>query len=59
MIRHADIPKLLVINKSDLPKNEKRYQEDYEMLEDDFDEVLHLSALRGSHVQPLRDKFTY
>ena len=56
MIRHLDIPKLLVINKSDLPKKERSYQEDYEAWSDDFDEVFYLSALRASHIEPLREK---
>lgn len=56
MIRHLDIPKILVTNKSDLPKQERQFQEDYENWKDDFDYVFNLSALRGSHIQPLRDK---
>lgn len=56
MIRHLDIPKLLVINKSDLHYKDKKYQEDYEMWEDEFDGVFKLSALRASHIEPLRDK---
>lgn len=56
MIRHLDMPKLLVINKSDLHRDERKYQRDYEYWGPDFDAVYHLSALRNSHVQPLRDK---
>ena len=56
MIRHLNIPKLLVINKSDLPHEERKYQEDYELLEDDFDGMMRLSALRGSHIEPLRER---
>jgi GTPase len=56
MVRHMDIPKLLVINKSDLLHATKKYQEDYEMWADDFDGVFNLSALRASHIEPLRDK---
>lgn len=56
MVKYLDIPKLLVINKSDLPPRERKYQEDYEMWEDNFDEIFRLSALRGSHIQPLREK---
>lgn len=56
MIRHLEIPKILVINKSDLPKSERRYQEEYEQWTEDFNAVLSLSALRASHIQPLQQK---
>lgn len=56
MIRHIDIPKILVINKSDLPESERVHQESYEDWSDDFDATLKLSALRASHIEPLRKK---
>ncbi len=56
MIRHLDKPKILVINKSDLPQDERKHQEEYVAWEKDFDAVLPLSALRGSHVTPLKNK---
>jgi len=56
MIRHLKIPKLLVINKSDLPAKERKYQEEYENWAEDFDGVFSLSALRASHIQPLKEK---
>lgn len=56
LIRNLEIPKLLVINKSDLPEAEKPYLENYKELADQFTAVFELSALRNSHVQPLRDK---
>ncbi|MFH1946645.1 MAG: GTPase Era [Candidatus Magasanikbacteria bacterium] len=56
MVKYLDIPKLLVINKSDLSPRERKHQGDYEMWEDDFDQIFKLSALRGSHIQPLREK---
>ena len=56
MVKYLDIPKLLVINKSDLAPRERKCQEDYEMWADDFDQVFRLSALRASHIQPLREK---
>ncbi len=56
MIRRLDIPKILVINKSDLPKDEREHQESYEKLSRDFDSVFCLSALRASHIQPLKEK---
>jgi GTPase len=55
MIRHLEQPKILVINKSDLPTTKRPYQQEYEAWTDAFDAVYRLSALRGSHVQPLRD----
>lgn len=58
MIRHMKKPKILVVNKSDLHPNEREFQAAYENWVSDFDAVLHVSALRGSHVQPLRDKIT-
>jgi len=56
MIRHLKTPKILVINKSDLPKRERDFQESYEAMSRDFDAVFSLSALRASHIQPLREK---
>ena len=56
LVRHVDIPKLLVINKSDVHPNERKYQEDYELMAEDFDGIFPLSALRGSHIEPLKDK---
>lgn len=55
MIRHLDIPKILVINKTDLPPRERPYQKDYEAWAKDFNAFHSLSALRASHIQPLRD----
>lgn len=56
MIRHLDQPKILVINKSDLPEEERKHQAEYENWTKDFNGIFRLSALRGSHIQPLRDK---
>lgn len=56
MIRHLEIPKILVINKSDLPKQERSHQESYERLGKDFDTVFALSALRAAHIQPLKER---
>ncbi|MEK7623884.1 MAG: GTPase Era [Patescibacteria group bacterium] len=56
MIRHSDTKKILVINKSDLPTSERKYQEEYEHWGKEFDGVFLLSALRGSHIQPLKQK---
>ncbi|MBD3311458.1 MAG: GTPase Era [Candidatus Magasanikbacteria bacterium] len=56
MIRHLDIPKLLVINKSDLPELQRKHQKSYELWKKDFDEMFILSALKASHIKPLKDK---
>lgn len=56
LIRHLDIPKILVINKSDLRPQERKYQEEYERWTTDFNAVFSLSALRASHIDPLKQK---
>lgn len=56
MIRHLPIPKLLIINKSDLPQRERAAQAEYETWGEEFDGVFILSALRGSHITPLKNK---
>ncbi len=56
LIRHIDLPKILVINKSDLPERERRHQKEYELLGKDFNAIFSLSALRASHIQPLKEK---
>jgi GTP-binding protein Era len=56
MIRHLDIHKILVINKSDLPSPDRSHQAEYESWGKEFDGMLILSALRGSHIQPLKQK---
>ncbi len=56
MIRHLDIPKILVINKSDLHKEDRAYQDSYEQWSKEFDATFSLSALRASHIDPLKQK---
>ncbi|PIR03095.1 MAG: GTPase Era [Candidatus Magasanikbacteria bacterium CG11_big_fil_rev_8_21_14_0_20_43_7] len=56
MVRHLDIPKLLVLNKSDLPQKDREHEKEYRQWTSDFEEVFTLSALRASHIQPLREK---
>lgn len=56
MIRHIEKPKILVINKSDMHPKDRSHQAEYEAWKDDFEAVLSLSALKASHIQPLRDK---
>lgn len=56
LIRKIEVPKILVINKSDLPKQEKEYLDDYLATAENYSAVFELSALRGSHIEPLRKK---
>lgn len=56
LIRHLDIPKILVINKSDLHREEKKHLQSYLEWGGDFSGVFELSALRASHIQPLVKK---
>lgn len=56
MIRHLDIPKILILNKNDLPKRDRAHQSSYELWSKDFDAMFSLSALQASHIQPLKQK---
>ncbi len=56
MVRKLTIPKILVINKSDVPREAEPYLDDYRALGEDFVATLQLSALRNRHIQPLIDK---
>lgn len=56
MIRHLAVPKILVINKCDLPEKERRYQTSYERWSKDFNATFLLSAIKNRHVEPLRQK---
>lgn len=56
LLRHLEIPKILVINKSDIPEREREFVEDYKALSDDFTATYELSALHNRHIQPLVDK---
>ncbi len=56
LIRHLDTPKILVINKLDLPKAERKHADAYRDWAKDFDAFFELSAEKGSHVEPLREK---
>ena len=56
LLRKTTSPKILVINKCDLPEKEKEFIEDYKALSDQFNAVFELSALKDRHVEPLRQK---
>ena len=55
ILRKSNVPKILVINKCDLPEEEKKYLEDYKQLSEDFDATFELSALFNRHIQPLKE----
>ncbi len=55
-LRKLDFPKILIINKSDLPEKEKTYLNDYKNLDEGFTAVFELSALYNRHIQPLKEK---
>ncbi len=56
MVRKLTVPKLMVINKSDLSKAEKEFLDDYMALKDDFLATYELSAIKNRHIQPLIEK---
>ena len=56
MIRKLVQPKLLVINKSDMPEREKPFVEDYRALAEQFTGVFELSALKARHIEPLIER---
>lgn len=52
MVRKINAPKILVINKSD---KEQPYRADFSFYEDEFDEVVNISALKHSNLNTLLD----
>lgn len=52
-IRKTDIPKLLVFNKSD--KRGKNYFEQYKFMEDEFKDIVYVSALKGENINQIID----
>jgi GTP-binding protein Era len=56
MIRHLSTPKILVINKADLHRDDKPFLKEYLEWSKHFDATFELSALRASHIEPLREK---
>lgn len=51
ILRKIEKPKILVINKID--KKEPSYLEEYKFMEDEFDAVVEVSALKGKHLSGL------
>ncbi len=56
LIRKLTIPKIMVINKSDLSATEKEFLSDYQSLDEDFAATIELSATMNRHIQPLIQK---
>lgn len=56
LLRTVTAPKILVINKSDLPPRTKIFLADYQALAPEFTAVLAVSARRHTHIQPLVEK---
>ncbi|MEK7625081.1 MAG: GTPase Era [Patescibacteria group bacterium] len=56
MVRKLNIPKIMVVNKSDLSKEEKEFLDDYLALDEGFAAVFELSATMNRHIQPLVQK---
>lgn len=52
-LRKMNMPKLLVFNKSD--KRGKNFMEQYRFLEDEFDTIVHVSALKGENINKILD----
>lgn len=52
-MRKTDIPKLLVFNKSD--KRGKNYSEQYKFMEDEFEDIVYVSALKGENINQIID----
>lgn len=55
LVRALTIPKMLILNKSDLPQKDRPFEEDYRLLGEGMNAVFLLSALKKQDVQPLRD----
>ncbi len=56
LLRNLTQPKILVINKTDVPEAERAYLDEYRALNDDFIATFEISALRRRHLQPLIEK---
>lgn len=50
------LPKILIINKMDEPVP---YLKDYEMLGEKFERIFHISAIRGTHINDLKQYIYY
>lgn len=58
IVRKADTPKILVVNKMDMDKPD--FSAEYAFYEDEFDEIVHVSALKRTNLNLLLEKiFSY
>jgi GTP-binding protein Era len=55
LLKNITLPKILVINKCDLPKREQTYKEWYQDLSSDFTQTIEISALKFKHLRSLVD----
>ncbi|MFH1789720.1 MAG: GTPase Era [bacterium] len=56
IIRKINAPKILAINKCDLPEKQKPCIDDYRDISDEFSAVFEISALKNRHIKPLVEK---
>jgi GTP-binding protein Era len=54
LVRQIEKPKILVINKIDI--KDKSYLPQYKFLEEEFENIYQISALKKLHIKPLLDK---
>lgn len=55
IIHELPIQKILVLNKQDLPKRDRMFEEDYRLWSDEMNAVFSVSAAKGTDIQPLRE----
>ncbi len=53
ILKKTNTPKILVINKIDLPPRERPFLEDYRALSEEFDNFIEISALQNKHLKSL------
>jgi GTPase len=53
LVRKSEVKKILVYNKIDIAKDSKDHLAEYNYLEDEFDKVISISALKEKHVKSL------
>lgn len=56
MVQAAQAPKIMAINKTDLPPKARPFQYEFERMGEKLDTVVEISALHASNLKPLLDK---
>lgn len=56
MIRHLDTPKIMAVNKMDLPEDERIYKDDYLVWSPNFESTHFISAKQNKGIEPLKEK---